>query len=206
MSERKALFDSWAVSYDTSLESAAGFPFEGYERVFDEVVGGAGVGGGDAVLDVGTGTGTLAARLVARGCRALGVDLSAGMLERARQNVPTADFQQLDLLGDWGELETRRFDAVVSAYVLHEFSPKTKLTLLARFMSLPEPGGKIVVGDISFETVEARDAAYQQWRQVWDEGEHYWVAEDAVRALQASGFSSSYYQVSFCAGIYVLSK
>lgn len=63
-----------------------------------------------------------------------------------------------------------------------------------------------VVGDISFETLAARDAAYQQWKQVWDESEHYWVAKDAVRALQASGFRSSYYQVSFCAGVYVLSK
>ena len=208
MSERKDLFDAWAATYDATLKDTAGFPFEGYDRVLSEVVRRAGVGGGTVnktkVLDVGIGTGALAARLVALGCRVLGMDLSEEMLARARQNVPEAQFSQLDLLGDWGDLETRRFDAVVSAYVLHEFDLETKLELLTRLTRLLELGGKIVIGDISFETVGARDAARQQWREVWDESEHYWVAEDAAPALRSVGLSVHYHQLSFCAGVYVL--
>lgn len=208
MSERKELFDAWAATYDATLKDTAGFPFEGYDRVLSEVARGAGAGGGTVdktkVLDVGTGTGALAARLVALGCRVLGVDLSEEMLARARQNVPAAQFAQLDLLGDWGDLETHRFDAVVSAYVLHEFDLEGKLELLTRLTRLLEPGGRVMVGDISFETVGARDAARQQWREVWDESEYYWVAEDAIPALHLAGLGVDYHQLSFCAGVYVL--
>ncbi|CAA9570628.1 MAG: hypothetical protein AVDCRST_MAG86-1622 [uncultured Truepera sp.] len=204
MSERKALFDDWAATYDATLKDTAGFPFEGHERVLAEVVGKAGVGIEATVLDVGTGTGALAARLAVLDCRVLGVDLSEKMLARARQKVPAADFRQLDLLGDWGDLETCRFDAVVSAYVLHEFDVPSKVDILTRFAKLLEPGGRVVVGDISFETALARDAARQRWREVWDEGEYYWVAEHAVPALHSVGLSVHYHQLSFCAGVYVL--
>ena len=156
------------------------------------------------VLDVGTGTGALASRLTALGCRVLGVDLSEHMLDRARQNVPTADFQQLDLLGDWGDLETLRFDAVVSAYVFHEFDAETKRNLLSRFVKLLKPGGRVLIGDISFQTAASRDAAYRRWQNVWDEREHYWVAGDALPKLQNAGFHVVYRQVSFCAGVYIL--
>ena len=202
MSERKKLFDDWAETYDESLEGAAGFPFEGYKIVLDKVVGGAGVGDGASVLDVGTGTGVLAARFTGLGCRVLGIDLSQKMLERAQRNVPDAEFRQLDLLGDWDDLETHRFAAAVSAYVFHEFELEMKLELLTRLAGLLKLGGRVVVGDISFETVRARDAARKAWRAVWDESEHYWVAEEILPVLERRGFKTSYVQVSFCAGIY----
>ena len=156
------------------------------------------------MLAVGTGTGALAARFTALGCAVLGVDLSEEMLTRARQNVPAAAFTQLDLLGDWGDLEMRRFDAVVSAYVLHEFDAATKVNILTRLAGLLESTGKVVIGDISFETVAARDAARQQWKHVWDESEHYWVAEGAVPELRKAGFRVHYQQLSFYAGVYML--
>ena len=102
MSERQELFDDWAETYDEGLEDAAGFPFEGYTRVLGEVVGGAEVGAGATILDVGTGTGALAARFAGLGCRVLGVDYSGKMLAGARRNVPNAEFEQLDLLGRLG--------------------------------------------------------------------------------------------------------
>ena len=67
--------------------------------------------------------------------------ISEEMLVRAQRNVPKADFKQLDLLGDWGGLETQHFGAIVSAYVFHEFSLATKLELLTRLAGLLRPGG-----------------------------------------------------------------
>ena len=205
MSERQELFDDWAESYDESLKDSAGFPFEGYETVLEGIVGGADVGEGNHILDVGTGTGALAARFAELGCHVLGVDLSEKMLEQARLNVSNADFKQLDLLGDWGGLEAQHFGAVVSAYVFHEFELETKLELLTRLAGLLSPGGRVVIGDISFATAESRTAARQKWQSVWDD-EDYWVAEEALPLLEQQGFKADYVQVSFCAGVYTLSS
>ena len=170
MSERNELFDGWAERYDDGLSDASGFPFGGYERVLEAVVGGAGVGAevgaGAKVLDVGTGTGALAVRFAARGYTVTGVDFSEPMLAQARRNVPGAEFRQLDLLGGWEGLEHAHFSAVVSAYVLHEFNLRTKIDLLARLAALLNPGGRLVVGDISFADEAARVAAHEAWRTV----------------------------------------
>lgn len=204
MGERQKLFDAWAGAYDASLENATGFPFEGYAEVLAGVVGGAGVGAGARVLDVGTGTGALAARFAALGCEVVGVDFSAEMLRQAQQRAPGPDFRQLDLLGAWGDLEAERFDAIVSAYVLHEFDVGAKLELLNRLAALLKSNGRLVIGDISFGSEKALVAAHEAYREVWDEDEFYWNAAEAVPALAQGGFSATYRQVSFCGGVYAL--
>ena len=206
MSERNELFDGWTERYDDGLKDASGFPFEGYERVLAEVVSGAGVGAEAKVLDVGTGTGALAARFAALGCAVTGVNFSGPMLVRARRNVPEADFRQLDLLGAWAGLKRERFNTITSAYVLHEFDLGAKVNLLTRLAALLTPGGRVVVGDISFEDEAARAAAYKAWQAVWDEDEHYWTAADDLPVLRQAGFTVLYCQVSFCAGIYTLRR
>ncbi len=60
------------------------------------------------------------------------------------------------------------------------------------------------MGDIAFESASAREAARRQWGRVWDESEHYWVADEDTQALEAAGFGVLYTQVSFCAGVFVL--
>jgi SAM-dependent methyltransferase len=58
----------------------AGFPDSLYERLAGFEVGVA----GQRIVDLGTGTGTLARGFARRGCRAIGIDPSAPMLETAR--------------------------------------------------------------------------------------------------------------------------
>jgi len=38
----------------------------------------------------------------------------------------------------------------------------------------------------------------------WDEHEHYWIADEAMRVLSAVGLRTTYRQVSFCSGVYVV--
>lgn len=59
----------------------AGFPRAFFERVFDEGI----VKAGNSLVDLGTGTGTLARGFAARGCKVTGLDVSAQMLEQARE-------------------------------------------------------------------------------------------------------------------------
>jgi ubiquinone/menaquinone biosynthesis C-methylase UbiE len=70
------------------------------------------------VLDLGTGTGNLAAALAARGHRVTGLDFSERSLARARRSTPGARL----ILADLAELDAvrdRSFDLVSLAFVLH---------------------------------------------------------------------------------------
>ncbi len=98
--------------------------FEGFAApVSLELARRAGVGLGQAVLDVGCGTGEpslTVARIVGRSGRVLGVDLSEAMVERARVRAATAGLVQVtfrtadaeDVAGDGP------FDAAVSRFAL----------------------------------------------------------------------------------------
>lgn len=69
-------FGRMATDY---AEARLGFP-----EVFFDRLGGLGVfRGGDRVVDLGTGTGTIARGLARRGCHVIGLDLSAPLLEHA---------------------------------------------------------------------------------------------------------------------------
>lgn len=204
--DRVQLFDDWAEDYDASVEHSSGtFPFDGYGRVLDEIVQLANAGPGMNVLDLGTGTGKLAAPFVRLGCAVWGVDFSARMLEKARRNVPPATFVQTDLLGEWPAELARRFDRIVSAYTLHHFDLADKVGLLRRLVDRHLTGdGRIVVGDIAFRSGEDREEAHRRWAQGWDEDEFYWAADETLRACEEAGLKATYRQVSSCAGVFVI--
>ena len=203
--DRSWLFDNWAARYDHSVRSEDRFPFEGYERVLDEIVRLAAVRSRMHVLDLGVGTGNLAKRFVARGCTVWGVDFSAAMLSKSRAKLPRAKLVQADLLGDWPVELDQPFDRIVSAYVFHEFELSTKIALLQRLAlcNLVE-GGRIVVGDIAFRSVQARNRAHDRWTSLWDAQEHYWVADEVMPCFEHAGLRGRYSQVSTCGGVFVL--
>ncbi len=201
--DRRELFDRWAASYDRSLLDATGFPFEGYAAVLQRLFELADPRAGLRVLDLGTGTGALAALFAEAGCHVTGVDFSEEMLARARERVPRATFWHVDLLDAWpAALRERSFDLVVSSYVLHEFADATKVALLTRLArETLTPGGRVLIGDVLFADAEARAAAHQAWSAAWDEEEHYGAAADLVPALRSEGLSARFEQLSFCAGV-----
>jgi len=73
---------------------------------------------GLAVLDLGTGTGNLAAALAARGHHVTGIDFSERSLARARRTCPGVRLVLADLF-DLDAVRNRSFDLVTLAYVLH---------------------------------------------------------------------------------------
>lgn len=65
------LFDLWADGYDKSVnltEEANAYPFAGYRDVMNFIYGALRTAGAHRVLDLGFGTGVLAARLAQDGC------------------------------------------------------------------------------------------------------------------------------------------
>ncbi|RPI56571.1 MAG: class I SAM-dependent methyltransferase [Chloroflexi bacterium] len=202
-SARVQLFDAWAGNYDAEFTSPDGaFPFDRYDQVLDEAARQAAAAPQMRVLDLGVGTGNLAARLARQGCAVWGVDFSAEMLARAQAKLPGARLLQADLLGDWPAELDRPFDRVVSAYVFHEFDLPAKIGLLRRIASRHlSAGGRIVVADIAYPTVAARAEAARRLAGAWDEDEFYWAADEALAAAQEAGLTGVYKQVSSCGGV-----
>ncbi|MEM8533907.1 MAG: methyltransferase domain-containing protein [Chloroflexota bacterium] len=200
--ERQELFDEWAKHYDRAVQDAITFPFDGYDNVLTHIIQSANPNPTMHILDVGTGTGNVAASFVKHGCRVVGIDFSTEMLEQAQAKVPQAQFLQVDLLGEWPPAIQQTFDYIVSAYVWHEFSLPTKIQLLQRFASQHlKKGGAIIIGDIAFPNAVAREQAHQQWHNQWDESEYYWAADEAIAACADVGLSMMYTQISSCGGV-----
>jgi putative AdoMet-dependent methyltransferase len=198
-------FDQWASQYDQDVDSD-NFPFSGYRRVLDEVARLADPRPGMTVLDLGAGTGNLSQIFLSLGCEVWGTDFSEKMLRLARRKLPEARFYLHDLRQSFPPDLTRPFDRIVSAYVFHHFDLPYKVALIEQLMrNQLNPGGRLVIADISFSTREALDSVREAAGEWWEE-EPYWVAAEALPALAALDQQASYAQVSDCAGIYCLSK
>lgn len=99
------------------------------------------------VLDLGTGTGQTAARVLGRheGATVIGIDQRAEMLEHAATLVPGADLR-VGRLED--PLPDGPFDLVVTALAVHHLDDSAKADLFTRVHGVLEPGGRFVLGDV----------------------------------------------------------
>lgn len=107
----KTLYSDWAESYDASFITAKGYRLpELVARAFIAA------GGSGAVLDVGAGTGAVAAHLKAAGIGPIdALDLSPEMLEVARGKGLYRELIAADVLAPLTMIEPGRYDGVVSA-------------------------------------------------------------------------------------------
>ena len=155
----RAMFDRIAGIYDLiNSVMTAGLHHSWRRRAADL----AGVGPGDRVLDVATGTGDLAVELagrVAPGGEVVGSDFSEEMLKRARAKAPQVRFE-------WGnalELPYRdgEFDAATVGFGARNFSDlELGLTEMARVV---RPGGRVVVLEITTPRKPPLSTFYGLW-------------------------------------------
>lgn len=195
-------FDEWADSYDLDVVSLDRFPFAGYSETLQAVVDAAAPLAGMTVLDLGIGTGNLARCFADAGCEVWGSDYSTAMLGKARQKLPDVELVLHDLRDPWPSELDRRFDRIVSAYALHHFELDQKVRLLtAMCRDHLEPGGYMVIADISFPTLPDMQAFAAAVGDEW-EWEPYWLADETQRALRGARLACMYQQVSPCSGVY----
>jgi enediyne biosynthesis protein CalE5 len=139
--EWRAAVAGWRAWVDV-LEAA-----DGGQAVSRALVQRAGIGPGDAVLDVAAGygePGLTAARAVVPGGRVVCTDISGAMLAFGRERAAAAGLGNLEFIeGDAEELafEEASFDAVLSRQGL-QFLPDVA-RVLARLHSFLKPGGRL---------------------------------------------------------------
>lgn len=139
----------------------------------------------DSVLELGTGTGESARRILEQNPRAhlVGVDASAEMLAWARAVLP-ADRVQLRVSRLEDPLPESRFDVVVSVLAVHHLNGAGKAELFRRIASVLAPNGRLVLGDVVIpedpaDAVTPVDGAYDKPSSVADQ----------VQWLRAAGLS-----------------
>jgi ubiquinone/menaquinone biosynthesis C-methylase UbiE len=107
---------------------------------------------GDAVLDVGCGTGTLAmevARRVGRAGRVAGVDPGTEQIARARSKAARRHVPIEFQIGVIEQLAfpDQTFDVVLSTLMMHHLPAPLKRQGLAEIARVLKPGGRLVIAD-----------------------------------------------------------
>ena len=108
---------------------------------------------GDAVLDLGCGTGQISVPLAMQGADVLGVDVSPAMASRLRAEARRRGLPSLTVIALPAEaldLPPASIDLVVSSYALHHLRDADKARLAAAAYRWLRPGGRIVIADMMF--------------------------------------------------------
>lgn len=119
-----------------------------YDELHQELVAATRDVEASSILDLGTGTGETARRVldVHPAARLIGIDSSAAMLASAREAFGSAHVQ-LEVQALQDPLPSGPFDLAVSALAVHHLEGDRKLGLFNRVREVLVPGGRFVLAD-----------------------------------------------------------
>lgn len=138
----RAMFDTIAQRYEL-LNGLLTFGLDRWWRL--ACVDSLGLGSGALVLDLACGTGNVSRILKRRFMGALGVDLSKGMLERARLADPSTPVLEAD--GSRLPLREGSVDGLVSAFALRNFTDLQ--AIFHEAARVLRPGGRVAFLDVA---------------------------------------------------------
>lgn len=157
-----------------------------YSRLQEKVAAAADRQGVERILDLGTGTGVTAGRLldIHPHARLVGVDESPEMLAAARRVLPSDAELRVARLED--PLPSGPFDLVVSALAVHHMDGAGKADLFRRVAEVLARGGRFVLGDVIVpddpsDVVTPIDGVYDKPSTVADQ----------LAWLRAAGFTAT---------------
>ena len=93
-----------------------------------------------------------------------------------------------------------RYDYIVATYSLHHLTDAQKKSFLSDLRSHLKENGKIIIGDVAFETREALEQCKCTAGDAWDPDEIYFVVEELRKDFPTLSFT----QMSDCAGVLML--
>jgi SAM-dependent methyltransferase len=123
------------------------------------------------VLDVGTGTGTVARGLAQRGCVVTGLDPSRALLDQARNLDRNVDVEihYVEAKAEQTGLPDNSFDVVIAGQCWHWFDRPQAATEARRLLA---PGGRLIVAHVDWlplpgNVVEATERLIQVHNPAW---------------------------------------
>ncbi len=129
---------------------------------------------GGKVLDAGSGTGIPNARyLIQSGFEVVGIDFSKTMIAAARDNVPEATFQQMNITEI--DLPPKSFDGIISTYAIIHIPREAHAGIFRSFYSLLNPAGVMLVSVASW--------AWEEYDRYLGE-EMFWSHHDPEKSQQ----------------------
>ena len=166
----------------------AGFPPSLFDRLAPWGIGQS----GQQVVDVGTGTGTLARGFAARGCQVIGIDPAVNMLTQAQQLTKDEGLmveyrvgraEQTDLPANWA-------DVVSAGQCWHWFDRPAAARELARIL---RPTGYLVIAHFDWlplagNVVAATEALIQAYNPNWQLGGGTGLYGQWLRDLGEGGY------------------
>ena len=197
-------FDLWADGYDADVgisDDDNEYPFAGYKNILGSIYSTIMSKKNATVLDIGFGTGTLATKLYKNSCTIYGQDFSSRMVEIALEKMPNAHLYQGDFAQGLVEpLQSLSYDFIVATYSIHHLTDEQKIVFLKDLLNHLNDGGRILIGDVAFETCEEFDAVREEAGNEWDEEEFYCIAEELKTEFPSLNFE----KITFCSGILTL--
>ena len=199
-------FDLWADGYDKAVgisDEESTYPFAGYKKVLGFIFKTIMETANAVVLDIGFGTGTLTTKLYEQGCSIYGQDFSTRMIALASEKMPYAHLYQGDFSKGLVEpLRDRRYDYIVATYSLHHLTDTQKRVFLSELRDHLKENGKIIIGDVAFETRKDLEQCKLKAGDTWDNDEIYFVVEELRKDFPGLSFT----QISDCAGVLMLGR
>ena len=195
-------FDGWAKNYDNSVRQDCGTLkiYQHYEAVLKNVYEGA-VANQDLnskILEIGVGTGNLTKKFLDSSYDIIGIDQSREMLNVAKEKFPKLRVR----MGEFLKIpyENQSFDVIVSTYAFHHLNATEKQLSIREMLRVLKPGGKIVIGDLMFESKEAEKEIMQildeeQAEEVLDE--YYSHIDLLQKEFEKFGRTLTYKQIDW---------
>ena len=173
----------WSNTAEDYRRHRAGFP----PRLFEELQA-RGIGlEGQQLLDLGTGTGTLARGFAQRGCKVTGIDLSHEMMEEARELDAQAGVEVSYRRAPAEEtgLESGLFDVVTAGQCWHWFKGDEAMAEVRRLL---KPGGTLVICHFDWlplagNVVEATENLIGMFNGLWTMGGGTGIYPDWFRQM-----------------------
>lgn len=175
-------FDHQASIHDQRVVSNS-LEFKDYEQALNLTVKWVSTIQGEKGLDIGTGTGNLAGKLMEQGAEMAGVDQSKEMLKQCRMKFPDMETK----LGNFLAIPylDGRFDFVVSSFAFHHLTDEQKLLSIEEMRRVLKPHGRICITDLMHDE-----------RDISNHAEPYTSVADMISWFEGRGYFTKHEQIN----------